>query len=221
MTTQTIVDSKTQSQAPQVWDKLTALAQIGDYFHVPFTPVMQVVDRDTLEDGQVWLLLKPSTGSSYTEEWILKPEQPVGTQQQPEQEPQPVGFAGDSVAYQLQPTEEAHTEFSQGRTHGQQDAAAKLHPMYTQPESEYAAGYVSGYDSELSPSPQEEVIEPPTWSIQYDPNWDWYRVWVGDSCIGHGTDYQQAERIAQRYIAAKEFWQQHRQVVVAAYADKT
>ena len=220
MTAQTIVDSKTQtqSQAPQVWNKLTHCAQIGDYFHVPFTPVMQVVDRDTLENGQVWLLLKPSTGS-YTEEWLVKPEQPVGTQQQPEHEPQPVGFAGDSVAYQLQPTEEAQTEFSQGRCHGQQDAAARLHPMYTQPESEYAAGYVSGYDSELSPSPQPEVIEPPTWSIQYDSNWDWYRVWVGDSCIGHGSNYQQAERIAQKYIAAKEFWQQHRQVVVSAYAD--
>ena len=59
-------------QANQVWDKPTALAQVGDYFHVPFTPVMQVVDRDTLEDGQVWLLVKPSTGSSYTEEWIVR-----------------------------------------------------------------------------------------------------------------------------------------------------
>ena len=219
MTAQTIVDprTQTQSQAPQVWNKLTYCAQIGDYFHVPFTPVMQVVEKGTHSDGRVWLLVKPSAGS-YIEEWILKPEQPVGTQQQPEQEPQPVGFAGDSVGVGLQTTKEAITEFEQGRTHGQQDAADRLHPMYAAPSDQYAAGYLEGYNSYINPSPQPEVIEPPRWSIQYDSNWDWYRVWVGDSFLGHGSDYQQAERIAQKYIAANEFWQQHRQAVIDAYA---
>lgn len=257
MTTQTIVDSKTQtqSQASQVWDKLTHCAQIGDYFHVPFTPVMQVVDRDTLEDGQVWLLVRPSTGSS-TEQWLLKPEQSIGTQQQPEQEPQPVGFAGDSVSVELQPAGEAIAEFDTGRCHGQRDAAERLHPLYMQPLSEYAAGYLEGYNSVLNPevfprqtgtscnntddspftimqglrmslfvgqhcnpSPQTEVIEAVGWSIQYDSNWDWYQVWVGDSCCEEkASSYEQAEQIAQRKIAANKFWQQHRQGVLAAYA---
>ena len=211
-----LTQHKPQIQAPQVWDKPTALAQVGDCIGV--MPIMRVVERKSFSDGRIWLLVKPSNASADPEEWVVEAELPTREQQQPEQEPQPVGFAGDSVGVGLQTTKEAQTEFSLGRCHGQQDAVAKLHPMYTQPESEYAAGYVSGYNSELSPSPQGEAIEPPRWSVQYDSNWDWYRVWVGDSCIGHGSNYQQAERIAQRYIAAKEFWQQHRQVVVSAYA---
>ena len=90
--------------------------------------------------------------------------------------------------------------------------------MYTQPSISYAAGYLEGYNSVLDPLPQTEVIEPPTWLIQYDSKWDWYQVWVSESCIGHGSNYQEAEQIAQKYIAAKEFWQQHRQAVIDAYA---
>jgi hypothetical protein len=213
-----LTQQKPQSQAPQVWDKPTALAQIGGYFHVPFTPVMHVVDRDTLEDGQVWLLLKPSTGS-YTEEWVLKPEQPVGTQQHPEQEPQPVGFAGDSVSVGLQPTRDAIAEFDTGRCHGREDAFARFHPLYTQPLSEYAAGYQDGYNSVLNPSPQIEVIEPVGWSIQYDSNWDWYQVWVGNHCcLEKGSSYEEAERIAQQYIATSYRHQKHRRAVIDAYA---
>ena len=203
-------------QAPQVWDKPTALAQVGDYIRV--APIMRVVERKSLSDGRVWLLVKPSNASADPEEWVVEPESSTKEQQQPEQEPQPVGFAGDSVGVGLQPTEEAITEFSQGRAHGQQDAADRLHAMYAAPSDQYAAGYLSGYNNYINPSPQPEVIEPPRWSVQYDPNWDWYRVWVGDRCIGHGTDYQQAERIAQRYIGAEQFWQQHRQAVLAGYA---
>ncbi len=69
-----------QVSAPQIWDKPTASAQIGDYFHVPFMPVMCVVDRDVLEGGQVWLLVKPVTGS-YSEEWVLEPEKAASPQQ--------------------------------------------------------------------------------------------------------------------------------------------
>ncbi len=213
-----LTQNKSIVQAPQVWDKPTALAQVGDYFHVPFTPVMQVVDRDTLEDGQVWLLLKPSTGS-YTEEWLVKPEQPLGTQQQPEQEPQPVGFAGDSVSVGLQLTGDAITEFDTGRCHGQRDAAERLHPLYTNPSDEYAAGYLEGYNSVLNPSPQTEVIELVGWSIQYDSNWDWYQVWVGNHCcLEKGSTYEEAERIAQQDIAASHRHQEHRRAVIAAYA---
>ena len=66
-----LTQQKSQSQAPQVWDKLTALAQIGDYFHVPFTPVMQVVEKGTHSDGRVWLLVKP-VSALYTEEWVVR-----------------------------------------------------------------------------------------------------------------------------------------------------
>ena len=216
--------SSSQVSASQVWDKATAQANIGDYFHLPYIPVMQVVEKGMLADGRVWLRVLPMSGS-YTEEWVVEPEPPALVQQPPHvpspecQQEQSIGFAGDSVSIGLKQTRDAQAEFSQGRCHGQQDAASRRHRMYTQPLSEYAAGYLEGYNSYINPSPQPEVIESPRWSVQYDPNWDWYRVWVGSRCIGHGTDYQQAERIAQRYIAAKEFWQQHRQVVVAAYAD--
>lgn len=84
MTTATIVDSKAQTQSPQVWDKPTAQATTGDYMRVPFAPVMRVVEKDVLENGQVRLLLKPTTGS-YSEEWVLEPEQ---TKRQPAPEPQ-------------------------------------------------------------------------------------------------------------------------------------
>ncbi len=192
-----------QVNASQVWDNPTAQANIGDYFHLPYTPVMQVVEKGMLADGRVWLLVKPMSGS-YSEEWLVEPEPPALTQQlahvpelESQQEQQPIGFAGDSLSVRLQPTRDVLAEFEQGRCHGREDAFARLHPLYTQPLSEYAAGYLEGYDSILNPSPQTEVIEPVGWSIQYDSNWDWYRVWVGDSCIGHGSNYQQAERIVR------------------------
>ncbi len=46
-----------------------------------------------------------------------------------------VGFAGDSVSCQLQPTQSALAEFEQGRHHGQQDASERLHPIYTKASS--------------------------------------------------------------------------------------
>ncbi len=65
-----LVDSKPQTQSSTIWNKPTARAEIGDYFHIPYTSVMQVVDKEELESGQVWLLLKPTT-ASYSEEWVL------------------------------------------------------------------------------------------------------------------------------------------------------
>ena len=65
-----LVDSRPQTQSSKIWNKPTARAEIGDYFRIPYTPVMQVVDKDELEFGQVWLLLKPTTASK-AEEWVL------------------------------------------------------------------------------------------------------------------------------------------------------
>jgi hypothetical protein len=217
--------SSSQVSASQVWDKPTAQANIGDYFHLPYTPVMQVVEKGTLADGRTWLLVKPMSGS-YSEEWLVEPEPPALTQQlahvpesESQQEQQSVGFAGDSVSVGLQPTQDALAEFDTGRCHGREDAFARLHPLYTQPLSEYAAGYQEGYNSVLNPSPQTEVIEPVGWSIQYDSNWDWYQVWVGNHCcLEKGSSYEEAERIAQQYIAASHRHQEHRRAVLVTYA---
>lgn len=204
-------------QAPQFWDKPTVLAQVGDYIRVPFTPVMQVVERDVLQDGQVWLLVKPVSGST-TEEWLLEPEPPVQAQQQPKQEPQkhPVSFAGDSIACQLQPTPSALTEFEAGRQHGRADVEARQHPIYTKPKSEYAIGYLEGYlgsSSQQQPAPTQPV----EWSVTYDPKWRWYQAWVKDRCVGHGSTPEQAERIAQQYIATNEMIRRQNARVLAAY----
>ena len=211
-----------QASAPQIWDKATASAQVGDYIRMLFTPVMLVADRDELEDGRVWLLLKPVT-ASYTEEWLLEPEAPaVEAQSQPatEPQPQPAVLAGDKVSCQLQPATEAETEFEQGRLHGRNDALAKWHPIYKEPATEYATGYLAGYNEVLNPKTQPiDVSAPPeTWSVSYDSKWDWYRAYVGCRCIGHGTTHQQAERIAQKYIVMNELIRRQNAAVVAAYA---
>jgi hypothetical protein len=143
-------------------------------------------------------------------------------QQQPglEPNPQPVSFAGEEVRCQLQSTTEANTEFEQGRHHGEQDAQARLHPIiYSAPKNAYAIGYVSGYQSVLNPTTQlGQVSAPPqTWLVSYDGEWDWYRAYVNERCIGHGKDYQEAERIAQRYIAANEMIRRQNAVVMAVY----
>ena len=162
----------TRVSAPQIWNTPTASAQVGDYIRVPFTPVMLVADRDELEDGRVWLLLKPVT-ASYTEEWLIEPETPaVEAQQQPATEPQPqqACLAGDKVSHQLQPATEAETEFEQGRLHGRNDALAKWHPIYKEPATEYATGYLAGYDEVLNPrtQPQQVSAPPEMWSVSYD-----------------------------------------------------
>ena len=128
--------------------------------------------------------------------------------------------ARDEVSYQLQPATEATTEFEQGRLHGRNDALAKWHPIYKKPATEYATGYLAGYDEVLNPRTQPiDVSAPPeTWSVSYDSKWDWYRAYVGFSCIGQGTTHQQAERIAQRYIAMNELIRRQNAAVMAAYA---
>lgn len=141
-------------------------------------------------------------------------------QQPPEPEQEPVSKAWDKVSYQVQPATEAETEFEQGRLHGQNDALAGWHPIYKEPATEYATGYLSGYNGVLNPRTQPiDVSAPPeTWSVTYDPKWQWYQAWVGDQCIGQGTTHQEAERIAQKYIAINELIKRQNAAVMAAYA---
>ena len=156
------------------------------------------------------------TGACDTEIQALENE----TQQQLlEREQESAGFAGDLGSVALQPTIEATTEFEQGCQHGRNDALAKWHPIYKEPATEYARGYLSGYNDVLNATAQQPKISAPQeWSVSYDSTWQWYQAWVGFSCIGQGTTHQQAERIAQRYIAMNELIRRQNAAVMAAYA---
>ena len=231
-----LVDSKPQTQSEKIWNKPTARAEIGDYFRIPYTPVMQVVDKDELESGQVWLLLKPTT-ASYAEEWVLSPEakQPPAPQAEPQR--QSTGFSGDSVGCQLrmlevapiqpvttperpaEPTPKVESEFDQGRTHGQHDALQGWHPIHKKPATDYARGYLSGYNAGLNPiSPQVEVSNPVEWTVSFDKKWHWYWVWVGEHCIGQASTYQDAERMATERIAKDEVIFAQNEAVMKAYS---
>ena len=89
------------ASTPKVWDRATTKANIGDTIHAPFTPVMQVINKDVYTDGRVWLKVKPTNASCYTEEWVLDREE-------------------DDV---LPPPQ---TEFEQAFNHGRLDASEKL-----------------------------------------------------------------------------------------------
>ncbi len=152
------------------------------------------------------------------------------------------GLAGDSVSYQRrslpgsgatrspkeapqrpaltpEPTLRAETEIQQGCIHGQNDATAGWHPIYTQPSTEYAKGYLAGYSIVLNPVvEQPEVSKPLEWSVCLDSRWGLYQAWVKDRCIGHGASYEEAERIAQGYIAVDEMIRRQNQAVMTAYA---
>ncbi|KJH69354.1 hypothetical protein [Aliterella atlantica] len=176
-----------QVATPKTWDKATTSVQVGDYIRAPFTPVMQVIDKDIYPDGQTWLLVKP-TNASFTEQWVVEPEQ----------EPQ--------------------SEFEQGLQHGQNDSAQRLHPIYAQANCQYSAGYVQGYNGKPIPQQTKAPAKPLQWSVTYNDKWQWYVVWVNDRAIGRALTSEEAERIAQKYIAGEKFWQEHRGRVLAAYA---
>ena len=140
-------------------------------------------------------------------------------QQPPEKEQEQACNAEDSGSDGLQPTKEANTEFEQGCQHGRNDALAKWHPIYKEPATAYARGYLSGYKGVLNPTTQQSKISAPQeWSVSYDPKWQWYQAWVGFSCIGHGTTHQEAERLAQKYIAMNELIRRQNAAVLATYA---
>ncbi len=108
------------------------------------------------------------------------------------------GLAGDSIGCQLrspigsratrspkaapqqlepEPEQTAETEFQQGCIHGLNDAEAGWHPIYTQPLTEYATGYLTGYSIVLNPlAEQSEVSKPLEWSVYLDPRWGLYQV---------------------------------------------
>lgn len=135
---------------------------------------------------------------------------------------QAVGFAGDSVSCQLRPNQEVIAEFEQGGAHGKLDATEGLHPIYAEATCSYSAGYLIGYNNFLNPTQpmqQPETTQQAEWLAVYDPNWDWYQVWVGDRVVGRASNHEEAERIAQKHIADEEFWQRHRQAVLTASAD--
>ena len=127
---------------------------------------------------------------------------------EPEPQLQPAGLAGDSVACQLlepigsgatrspeekpqqlapepEPEQTAETEFKQGHIHGRNDALAGWHPIYPEPLTEYATGYLAGYSIVMNPVVEHsEVSKPLEWSVYLDARWGLYQAWVGDRCIG-------------------------------------
>jgi hypothetical protein len=90
--------------------------------------------------------------------------------------------------------------------------------MYTEASCQYSAGYLEGYNSILNPKQPETVASPLSWSVTYNAEWDWYIVWVGDRAVDRAMNYSEAEQIAQKFIAANKFWQEHRERVLAGYA---
>lgn len=133
---------------------------------------------------------------------------------------QQAGFAGDSVSCQLRPKPELITDYEQGFQHGKQDADQRLHPIYAEAAScEYSTGYLQGYRGNQNPQPKKAPTAPVSWSVTYDDNWQFYRVWVGDRAIGRASTSQEAEQIGQKYVAIGQLWQEHRERVLAAFAD--
>lgn len=132
---------------------------------------------------------------------------------------QQAGFAGDSTSCQLRPKPEAIADYQQGLQHGQQDADQRLHPIYAEASCEYSKGYLQSYRGNQNPQPKKAPTAPVSWSVTYDDNWQFYRVWVNGRAIGRASTSQEAERIGQKYVATGQLWQQHRERVLAAYAD--
>ncbi len=179
---------------PKIWDRATTKANIGDIIHAPFTPVMEVVNKDLYTDGRVWLKVKPTNASCYTEEWVLDREE-------------------DDA---LPPPQ---NEFEQGFNHGRLEAIDKTIPLYTKAECEYTRGYVEGYRQHTKPYIPTPPPKPLTWSVTYDQKWQWYWVWVGGRAIGRASDHKEAEQIGQKYLASEKLRQEHRERVLASYAD--
>lgn len=176
----------------KIWHKPTTKANVGDIIRSPFTPVMEVVSKYVYTDGRVWLKVKPTNASYYTEEWIVDKEE-------------------DDLLPQPKSEEE------QGKQHGQSDAAEQSHPIYTEATCRYSAGYLAGYNGSQTLQ-QSKAPTAPTWSVIYDGDY-WYKAWVDRVLVGKATTYQKAEQMAQKAIASQKFWQGHRERVLASYGD--
>lgn len=137
------------------------------------------------------------------------------------QQEQPVGFAGDCVSCQLRPNQELINDYEQGNAHGRLDASQEIPPICTEASCAYSAGYLEGYSSfkEAKEKAKASVTKLPSWSVTYNGEWQWYVVWVSDRAIATASTHEEAEQIGQKYIATGQLWQQHRQRVLASYAD--
>lgn len=159
---------------------------------------------------------------------VLTPQsKPLPQQVQPnlletKEAQQPAGYAGVSVSSQLRPASAAATEFEQAYQYGQRNAAERSHPTYTENFHEYAAGYVEGYNTipnSKKPAQQPKASPQAEWAVVHDPKWDLYQVWIGDRCLREkAISYQEGERIAQKYIAAKQLRLSNRELFVPASA---
>ena len=226
MQTHTIVDSRIQAQAPQTWKRPTAQAQVNDYIHEPFQPIMLVVDKDTLPNDKIWLLVKPAT-ACYTQEWIIEPE-PVAPPSepkcaQPENTPVSPVSSLDSPSCALQPAWLALQEYDRGVWWGKHDASAQRKALYTEASCPHSTGYLDAYNSFTianQKSQPPETKKPIQWKVVYAPDWDWkwYKAMVGDKCIGKYCSCEEAQAAAQKYIAAEQARREHRELVMAAYA---
>lgn len=159
------------------------------------------------------------TGKELESDTQTRQPQPEVAVQQPKPQllQQLVEEAFDSVPSSLQPTPLSPTEYEQRRCHGQADAAERQHPIYAKPKSEYAIGYLEGYKS-YSSQQQPAPTQPVEWSVTYDPRWQCYQAWVKERCIGHASTHEEAERLAQKYIATDEMIRRQNLKVLAAYA---
>jgi len=175
---------------PKIWNKATTKANIGDTIHAPFTPVMEVINKDVYSDGRVWLKVKPTNASYYHEEWVLDREED-----------------------DLQPP--PPNEFEQGRNHGRLDATDKSIPLYTKASCEYSQGYVKGYNALAKPPVPTPAQKPLTWSVTHNSTYPWYVIWVDGRAIGRAFDYEEGVRIAQRtaqkYVSSDQFRQEYRE----------
>jgi hypothetical protein len=140
---------------------------------------------------------------------------------QKEEIQQPAGMAGDSIGCQLQPKWEAIAEYESGKNHGRLDAANGSHLICEEASCPYSQGYLDGYNSFRQPNPQAEAKQQKGWRVTWNPKWYWYEVWVGSRWVGRASDNQEAEYAAQKYIAAEQLRQQHRDLVLASYAPMT
>lgn len=185
---QTIEAVKNQASTPKIWDRATTAVSVGDIIHAPFMPVMRVMNKQRGDGERTWLLIEP-TNATCDKQWV-EVEAPIPSKEE--------------------------TEFEQGKQHGQQDAAERLHPTYTQASCNYSAGYLQGYNGQ---SPKQ--TKPPTtphWTVIYDGEY-WYKAWVDRVLVGKATTCQKAEQMAQKAIASKKIQQEHREQVLASYAD--
>ena len=146
-----------------------------------------------------------------------QPQQARPNSKATKQAQQPVGWAGDSTGCQLRLDWEAVAEYESGIAHGKLDAANRIQPICTEATCPYSEGYLAGYNEILDSKPQPETVAPPQWSVTWNATWQWYEVWVGNAWAGRASNHEEAERIAQKYLAAEKLRTAHREIVLSTF----